>query len=105
MAHRCKKQCGGSRRWENQAKALTGNSTIIGGTAPKDVTCRTGNRMKQNRLILVAAGATWGLGNQTTKAVKSTKAARAAYHFQSLSSLMAASYRKGVRSLKANRNP
>ena len=45
--------------------------------------------MKQNRLILVAAGATWGLGNQTTKAVKSTKTARAAYHFQSPSNFMA----------------
>ena len=56
MAHRCKKQCRGSRRRENQAMTLTGNSTIIGGTAPKDVTCRTGNRMKQNRLILVVAG-------------------------------------------------
>ena len=56
MAHRCKKQCRGSRRRENQAMTLTVNSTIIGGTAPKDVTCRTGNRMKQNRLILVVAG-------------------------------------------------
>ena len=40
---------------------------------------------------VAAAGAAWGLGSQTTKAVKSTKAASAAYHFQSRSSLMAPS--------------
>ena len=61
------KQCSGSRRWENQAMNLAGTSTIIGGTAPKDVTCRTGNRMKQSRLILVAAGVWIWLAVGTTE--------------------------------------
>lgn len=44
---------------------------------------------------LTAAGTVWGLGSQTIKTVKNTKPTRAAYHFQSAGSFMAASYRLG----------